>query len=77
ALHWAEYGFGSPRMIHTVYIVKLLVLYALGGVVVATVTSGVGPFWAVGDWWNEPIVYQKLVLWTVLLEAVGVAGSWG
>ncbi|AXK84368.1 Transmembrane protein of unknown function [Nocardia farcinica] len=77
ALHWVEYGFGSPRMIHTVYIVKLLVLYALGGVVVATVTSGVGPFWAVGDWWNEPIVYQKLVLWTVLLEAVGVAGSWG
>ncbi|MBF6248140.1 DUF3556 domain-containing protein, partial [Nocardia elegans] len=77
ALHWAEYGFGSPRMIHTVYIVKLLVLYALGGVVVATVTSGVGPFWAVGDWWDEPIVYQKLVLWTVLLEAVGVAGSWG
>ncbi|MBF6383667.1 DUF3556 domain-containing protein [Nocardia farcinica] len=77
ALHWAEYGFGSPRMIHTVYIVKLLVLYALGGVVVATVTSGVGPFWAVGGWWNEPIVYQKLVLWTVLLEAVGVAGSWG
>lgn len=77
ALHWAEYGFGSPRMIHTVYIVKLLVLYALGGVVVATVTSGVGPFWAVGDWWDEPIVYQKLVLWTVLLEAVGGAGSWG
>ena len=29
------------------------------------------------EWWNQPIVYQKVVLWTVLLEAIGVAGSWG
>ncbi|MFG2881733.1 DUF3556 domain-containing protein [Streptomyces sp. NPDC048297] len=77
ALHWVEYGFGSPKMIHTVYVVKLLVLYVVGGVLAATATSGAGPFWDVAGWWNEPIVYQKLVLWTVLLEAVGLAGSWG
>ncbi|APE35436.1 hypothetical protein BOX37_17435 [Nocardia mangyaensis] len=77
ALHWAEYGFGTPKMIHTIYIVKLLVLYIVGGVLIATATSGVGPFWDVAQWWNQPIVYQKLVLWTVLLEAIGVAGSWG
>ena len=29
------------------------------------------------EWWNQPIVYQKAILWTVLLEAIGVAGSWG
>ncbi|UGT56730.1 DUF3556 domain-containing protein [Nocardia asteroides] len=77
SLHWVEYGFGSPKMIHTVYVLKLLVLYLFGGVLVATATSGAGPFWDIGAWWNEPIVYQKLVLWTVLLEAIGVAGSWG
>ena len=77
ALHWAEYGFGSPKMIHAVYIVKLLVLYVLGGVAVATLTSGVGPIWDVTAWWATPIVWQKLVLWTVLLEALGVGGSWG
>ncbi|MEU4650664.1 DUF3556 domain-containing protein [Nocardia fluminea] len=77
ALHWAEYGFGTPKMIHTVYLVKVLVLYIIGGIAVATVTSGTGPFWDVAQWWNQPVVYQKLVLWTVLLEAVGVAGSWG
>ncbi|MFF2083755.1 DUF3556 domain-containing protein [Nocardia sp. NPDC058176] len=77
ALHWAEYGFGTPKMIHTIYLVKLLVLYIFGGVLIATATSGAGPFWDVAQWWNQPIVYQKLVLWTVLLEAVGVAGSWG
>ncbi|MFI6572292.1 DUF3556 domain-containing protein [Nocardia fluminea] len=77
ALHWAEYGFGTPKMIHTVYLAKVLVLYIIGGIAVATATSGAGPFWDVAQWWNQPVVYQKLVLWTVLLEAVGVAGSWG
>ncbi|MGW5573228.1 DUF3556 domain-containing protein [Nocardia thailandica] len=77
ALHWVEYGFGSPKMIHTIYVLKLLMLYMSGGVLVATLTSGTGPFWDIGAWWNQPIVYQKLVVWTVLLEAIGVAGSWG
>ncbi len=77
ALHWVEYGFGSPRMIHTIYVVKVLVLYVIGGAVLATQTSGVGHFWDVAAWWNQPVVYQKLVLWTILLEALGVAGSWG
>ncbi|MGV9720341.1 DUF3556 domain-containing protein [Nocardia beijingensis] len=77
ALHWVEYGFGSPRMIHTIYLLKVLLVSVLGGVAVATWSSGVGPFWEVAAWWNEPIVYQKLVLWTVLIEALGIAGSWG
>ena len=77
ALNWAENGFGSKRMVHTVYIAKLVLFYAIGGVLVATLTSGLPPFWHVSEWWNQPIVYQKLVLWTVLLEILGVAGSWG
>jgi len=77
ALHWVEYGFGSPKVIPTTYVVKLLFLYILVGTALITWTSGVGPFWDVAGWWNEPIVYQKLVLWTVFLEALGVAGSWG
>ena len=74
---WVEYGFPSPRMVHAIYIVKLICFYALGGVVVATVTSGLPAFWHVMQWWNQPIVYQKCILWTVLLETIGVAGSWG
>lgn len=77
ALNWAENGFGSPYMVHTIYIVKLIFFYALGGVIVATVTSGLPAFWHVAEWWNQPIVYQKAVLWTVLLETIGIAGSWG
>ncbi|WP_432280009.1 DUF3556 domain-containing protein, partial [Nocardia cyriacigeorgica] len=32
ALDWAENGFGSPKMVHCVYIAKLIVLYAIGGI---------------------------------------------
>jgi uncharacterized membrane protein YkgB len=77
ALNWGENGFGSPKMIHTVYIAKLVLLYAFGGVVIATLTSGLPAFWHVSEWWNQPIVYQKAILWTVLLEVIGIAGSWG
>ena len=44
---------------------------------IATATSHLPAFWHVAEWWNQPIVYEKAVLWTVLLETVGVAGSWG
>jgi uncharacterized membrane protein YkgB len=75
--HWTDNGFGSPRMVHAIYIAKLVLLFSLGGVFVATVTSGLPAFWHITGWWNQPIVYQKAVLWTVLLEAIGIAGSWG
>ena len=77
AVNWVEHGFGSPYMVHAIYLIKLAAFYAIGGVAVATLTSGLPAFWHVSQWWNQPIVYQKLVLWTVLLEAIGVAGSWG
>ena len=76
AVEWAENGFGAPKMVHTIYIVKLI-LFAIGGITVATATSGLPAFWHVTEWWNQPIVYQKVILWTVLLETIGVAGSWG
>lgn len=76
AAHWVDYGFGTPKMVHVIYLMKVAVLYIVGGVCAATLTSGLNPL-HLGEWWNQPIVYQKLVLWTILLEAVGVAGSWG
>lgn len=77
ALHWVEYGFGTAKMIPTIYVMKLLVLYVGLGLTLITLTSDVGAPWAVSAWWDEPIVYQKLVLWTMFLETLGLAGSWG
>lgn len=76
ATAWVDDGFGTPKMIHTIYLAKILFLYIGMGTALATFTSGLSWF-DVASWWNEPIVYQKLILWTVLLEALGVAGSWG
>jgi hypothetical protein len=76
ARHWAEYGFGAPKITGVIYIVKLLFFYVLGGVLVATLTSGLDALHP-AEWWNEPIVYQKAVIWTVLLECLHLAGSWG
>ena len=32
ATDWVDNGFGSPKMVHTIYIAKLVFFYALGGV---------------------------------------------
>ncbi|WAM14903.1 DUF3556 domain-containing protein [Rhodococcus sp. JS3073] len=74
--HWVDYGFGTPKMVHTIYILKLLVLYLAAGLSIATFTSGYNVL-DVGAWWKAPIVYQKLILWTLLVETVGLGGSWG
>lgn len=74
--HWVDYGFGTPKMVHTIYILKLLVLYLGAGLSIATFTSGYNVL-DVGAWWNAPIVYQKLILWTLLVETIGLGGSWG
>ncbi len=76
-LKWVDHGYGVPRLVHTIYIAKLIFFYVLGGIVIATVTSGLPAFWHVSEWWSQPIVYQKAILWTVLLELIGLAGSWG
>ncbi len=73
---WVDNGFGTQTMVYFIYIAKLVVLYAFGGVLAATLTSGL-QFWEVGTWWNQPVVYEKIVLWTVLLETIGIAGAWG
>src|SRR6202045_3032335 len=77
AVKWADHGFGVPRLVHLIYIAKLVLFYAVGGIVIATATSHLPAFWHVSGWWNQPIVYEKAILWTVLLELLGLAGSWG
>jgi hypothetical protein len=77
ALKWVDHGYGVPRLVHLIYIAKLVLFYAVGGIAVVTVTSHLPAFWHVSGWWNQPIVYEKAILWTVLLELLGLAGSWG
>ncbi|HKE98253.1 MAG TPA: DUF3556 domain-containing protein [Actinomycetes bacterium] len=74
--HWGTAGFGTPEGVYLLYIVKL-VGYVAGAVFFATLTPGLGSFWSVASWWGEPVVYQKLVLWTLLFEVVGLGCGFG
>jgi hypothetical protein len=76
AQDWALNGFGTPYFVYLLYIVKLI-LYAGGGLlVISATTSGLGGLGDLGDWWTEPIVFQKAVIWTMLWEVLGLgAGS--
>lgn len=76
ARHWAEVGFGTPVVLHLFYVVKIA-LYVLGGWLVALATTGVDGFTAVGQWFSEPIVFEKVVLYTMLFEVVGLGCGFG
>jgi len=74
--HWMENGFGSPKAIAVMYLFKLVLFFAFGGILVATLTSHLNPLHP-DHWFDQPIFYEKVILWTVLLECIGIAGSWG
>src|SRR6201988_2341116 len=76
ARHWAEVGFGTPVALHLFYVVKIL-LYILGGWLFALATNGIDGFLHVGAWGTEPIVFQKVVLYTMLFEVVGLGCGFG
>ena len=76
ARHWAEVGFGTPVALHLFYVVKIL-LYILGGWAFASATKGLGGFTNVASWWSEPIAFEKVVLYTMLFEVIGLGCGFG
>jgi Transmembrane protein of unknown function (DUF3556) len=76
AKHWAEVGFGTPVVLHLFYVVKIL-LYILGGWLFALATKGIDGFTNVASWCAEPIVFEKVVLYTMLFEVVGLGCGFG
>ena len=76
ARHWAEVGFGTPVVLHLFYVVKILA-YVLAAWLVVLSTRGIDGFTDVAAWYHEPIVYQKVVLFTMLFEVVGLGCGFG
>jgi hypothetical protein len=72
---WAVAGFGTPGVVYLLYVVKL-VIYLLGAALVISLTTpGIGGLGDFGDWWNQPIVFQKFVVWTLLWEVLGLGSG--
>ncbi len=76
AQDWAINGFGTPYAVYLLYVVKLIV-FSLGSLLLISATSdGLGGIGNLTDWMYQPIVLQKLAVWTLLWEIVGLgAGS--
>jgi Transmembrane protein of unknown function (DUF3556) len=72
---WAVNGFAPPDAVYLLYVVKLIV-YLLGAALVITLTTpGVGGLGDISDWWYQPIVFQKFVVWTALWEILGLGSG--
>jgi len=76
ARHWAEVGFGTPVLLHLFYVVKIA-LYILAAWLLALTTHGITGFTSVAHWYAEPIVFEKVVLYTMLFEVVGLGCGFG
>jgi hypothetical protein len=76
ARHWAEVGFGTPVLLHLFYVVKIA-LYILAAWLLALTTTGINGFTDVAHWYAEPIVFEKVVLYTMLFEVVGLGCGFG
>jgi hypothetical protein len=76
ARHWAEVGFGTPVALHLFYVVKIA-LYILAAWLLALTTKGISGFTDVARWYAEPIVFEKVVLYTMLFEVVGLGCGFG
>ena len=69
--HWAEHGFGTPYAVYLLYLIKI-VLYVAAPAAIISLTPGLGGLSRIGDWWTQPIVYQKVIIFTLLFEVLGL-----
>jgi len=68
--HWAEHGFGTPYAVYLLYLLKIALYVAVPAAIIS-LTPGLGGLGRIGDWWTQPIVYQKFIVFTLLFEVLG------
>jgi hypothetical protein len=76
AQEWGQAGFGTPDAVVLLYVVKIG-LYLFGGLAITAATPGIGTLGDVADWWTEPILWQKVVVFTLLFEVLGLGCGFG
>jgi Transmembrane protein of unknown function (DUF3556) len=69
--HWVDHGFGTPYAVYLLYLMKIA-LYVAAPAAIISLTPGLGGLGRIGDWWTQPIVYQKVIVFTLLFEVLGL-----
>src|SRR3954453_17684828 len=77
AVHWVDDGFGTPRVLNIVYVLKMLGLYFGVGLAITSWTTVGVHFGDPSTWFDNIVVYQKLAIWLMLLEVLGLGGAFG
>src|SRR5947209_7535895 len=72
---WAINGFGTPEVVYLLYFVKLVIYVVAAVFVISITTPGLGSVTDIGDWWTQPIVFQKFVAWTLVWEILGLGSG--
>lgn len=75
--NWVYDGFGTPKALTLVYIAKMLGLYFAVGLFVTARTTEFVEFTDPATWFDNIVVYQKLAVWLMLLEVIGLGGAFG
>jgi hypothetical protein len=68
--HWVEHGFGTPYGAYLLYLIKIGLYIAVPAAIIS-LTPGLGGLGRIADWWTQPIVYQKVIIFTLLFEVLG------
>jgi len=68
---WAVNGFGTPLITHLFYLLKMAVYIGVFFLACwrSDALGGPGDF---SSWWAEPEAFQKMILWTMLYEVLGL-----
>lgn len=75
-LRWVEYGAETPLFVLGFYLIKAAA-FVVGGLALLAATPGLGGLGDLSNWWSEPIVYQKAIVFIWLFELLGLGGSSG
>lgn len=69
--HWAEHGFGTPYAVYLLYLLKIGLYVAVPALIIS-LTPELGGISNIAQWWTQPIVYQKVIIFTLLFEVLGL-----
>lgn len=73
---WYQQGFGSPGSTLAFYVIKMA-LWIWLFVVFCSYSVDLGTFSSISEWWYKPEAFGKLILWTSMLEVLGLGGGCG